>query len=152
MRITQRIERLETTPPPSSLPIDLEKHLAPQLDEIRGELSAVGGSVLLLTGEHQAQEKKLKDLVLAVDEGIARVSRSERRVDATVKRARKELAALGYESAGLEAEAAELRLVDGAGSPGGALPEVSEGVAPADAPSSIRGVSAAQLRRVRGFP
>ncbi len=84
----------------------------------------------------------------AVSEGIERTDRSERRIHATIKRARKELGKLGYEDPGLEAEAHELQLIDGDGGDGGRLPEVPEDVASdPPPPSSIKGVSAELLRR-----
>lgn len=105
-----------------------------------------------LTDRIEDVEGSLKDTILAVDEGISRVDRAERRIKATVTRARKELAALGYEDPGLEAEAHELRAVDGAGGDQGGLQPVSEEVeGAADEASSVPGVSAAQLRHVRGF-
>ncbi len=88
----------------------------------------------------------------AVSEGIERTDRSERRIHATIKRARKELGKLGYEDPGLEAEAHELQLIDGGGGDGGRLPEVPEDVAPGtQEPSSIPGVTADQLRRRWGY-
>jgi len=84
----------------------------------------------------------------AVSEGIERTDRSERRIHATIKRARKELGKLGYEDPGLEAEAHELRLIDGDGGADGGVPAVPTEVAEVEsAPSSIPGVTAEQLRR-----
>jgi len=84
----------------------------------------------------------------AVSEGIERTDRSERRIHATIKRARKELGKLGYEDPGLEAEAHELRLIDGDGGLDGGVPAVPAEVEEAEStPSSIPGVTAAQLRR-----
>jgi len=149
--ILGRLEALETAPPPVLVP------LSDRPEELNYALakSEIFTTVLRQIGtqgeEASKLEERIKRLTVAVDEGIERVGRSERRINATVARARKELKKLGYEDPGLEAEAAELRLVDGGGGEGGELPEVREGVEPADAPSSIRGVSAAQLRRVRGI-
>jgi len=88
----------------------------------------------------------------AVSEGIERTDRSERRIHATIKRARKELGKLGYEDPGLEAEAHELQLIDGGGGDPGGVPEVPPDMASAPAdPSSIPGVTADQLRRRWGY-
>ena len=84
----------------------------------------------------------------AVSEGIERTDRSERRIHATIRRARKELGKLGYEDPGLEAEDLQLHVIDGDGGEDGEVPAVPAEVAEVDsAPSSIPGVSAAQLRR-----
>jgi len=97
-------------------------------------------------------QTKIKDLTFAVSEGIERTDRAERRVRGVIQRARKELGARGYEDPGLEAEAYELRSVDGDGGKDGGVPAVSEEVAAVgDAPSSIRGVPAETLRRRWGI-
>ncbi len=90
--------------------------------------------------------------MFAVSDGIERTDRAERRVRNAIQRARKELGKLGYEDPGLEAEAGELRIVDGEGGGDGGVPAVSEEVAAVDAaPSSIRGVPAETLRRRWGI-
>ena len=97
-------------------------------------------------------QKQIRDLTLAIDEGISRTDRAERRVRGVVQRARKELAKLGYEDPGLEAEDKELRIVNGDGGEGEQVPAVSEDVAPsAEENSSIRGVPASVLRRKWGM-
>ena len=150
--IADRIEHLETTPSPP--------HTAQQIEATRDAIRALvderlGGvetRFLALGSDVESNAEKLKTLTFAVAEGIERTGRAERRIHATVKRARKELAEHGYESPGLEVEAAELRLVDGGGSADDTLPIVPEGVEPLqEAPSSIPGVSAETLRRARGF-
>ncbi len=95
-----------------------------ELRELVAELAGMMEGVL------EGQTK----LTLAVAEGIDRVSRSERRVNATVARARKELAEVGLESPGLEAEAAELRLLDGGASDGSELPPVQHHVEETQSP------------------
>jgi hypothetical protein len=60
---------------------------------------------------HQA----VKDLTLAVNEGIEHASRSERRVRAVVASAKRRFEAEGYADPGLEAEAAQLPLIDESG-------------------------------------
>jgi len=88
----------------------------------------------------------------AVAQGIQHVDRSERRIKATVTRARKQLKELGYEDPGLEAESADLQLVDDSGSEEVGVPPVQSDVAePAKEASSVRGVTLDQLRRVRGY-
>lgn len=74
----------------------------------------------------------IRDQGLAIDEGISRVERSERRVRASVARARKKLADAGFEDDAIEAEAEGLRLVDGSGSE-------AQGVLPL--PDEVGGVS-----------
>lgn len=69
-----------------------------------------------LTARMEATDSDLTEVKLAVDDGIRHVDRAERRIRATVKRAREQLSEHGLESAGLEAEAAELRVIDGGGS------------------------------------
>lgn len=105
-----------------------------------------------LSREH---ETRLNNLTLAVAEGIQHVERAEARIRATVGRARAELRAAGIESAGVEAEAASLQLVDGEGSGGGSVPPVSQPLAesvPIDdrLPSAIPGMTRGDLRRFRG--
>lgn len=58
---------------------------------------------------------RINELTMAVAEGIQHVDRAERRVKATVARARRQLEDSGLESPGLEAEWAELRERDGDG-------------------------------------
>ncbi len=128
--ITSRLERLESAPTPTDRVVNLEELAAAQ-------------------DAHLSQlDTQIKDLLFAVETGVERVDRAERRVRGVIQRARKELAKLGYEDPGLEAEAHELRAVDGDGGKDGGVPDVSEEVAAVDgAPSSIKGVTADQLQR-----
>jgi len=129
-----RLERVESAPTPSDRVANLED------------------LILKINADLGDADKKIKELTFAVSEGIERTDRAERRIRNAIQRARKELAKLGYEDPGLEAEAQELRIVDGAGGADGGLPAVSEEVAEVDgAPSSIRGVTADQLRRRWGY-
>ena len=125
-----RLERVESAPTPGDRVTNLEA-LTVQLDKWISE-----------------QSQKIKDLTFAVSEGIERTDRAERRIRNAIQRARKELAARGFDDPGLEAEAHELRVVDGDGGGDGGLPAVQTEVAAAEStPSSIRGVSAETLRR-----
>ena len=105
-----------------------------------------------LTEQVEEIEDWRKDIILAVSDGIERTDRAERRIKATVARARRQLAGLGYEDPGLEAEATELRLLDGdAGEKGLVLPVPAQVEETASAPSSVRGVPAETMRRARGL-
>lgn len=88
---------------------------------------------------------ELRELTIAIDEGIQRVERSERRVRQVVQRARKRVDK-GEGDAGLDAEAAEFFGGDGDAGDEGQLPTVHEDMA-----SSIPGVTVGQLRRARGY-
>ena len=143
--IIERLEALESAPAPPSPPIptasiiaELGARLEPQFD--------------VLSTAVRELERRLEETRVAVAEGIERTERTERRIASTVARARKELRESGYDHPGVEAEAAGLRKVDGDGSDDGGVQPVQGAVeANADEPSSIRGVPASYLRRVRGF-
>jgi len=129
-----RLEGLESAPTPGDRVTNLE------------ELASAQERTLA------DQQQKIKDLTFAVSEGIERTDRAERRIRNAIQRARKELAARGFDDPGLEAEDQELRIVDGDGGGDRGVPAVSEEVAAVEpAPSSIRGVSADQLRRRWGY-
>jgi len=129
-----RLERVESAPTPVDRVTNVEG-LTLELDKQLSELT-----------------QKNKDLTFAVSEGIERTDRAERRIRNAIQRARKELASRGFDDPGLEAEAHELRIVDGEGSGDGGVPTVPEEMAEVDgAPSSIRGVPAETLRRRWGF-
>lgn len=72
--------------------------------------------------------KRLDELTHAVAEGIERVDRSERRIKATVQRAKRRLEDAGFTDEGVEAEAAQLQLDHGDGSQGGGMHPVPEGM------------------------
>jgi len=125
-----RLERVESAPTPGDRVTNLE-------DLANAQERALAD-----------QQQKIKDLTFAVSEGIERTDRAERRIRNAIQRARKELASHGFEDPGLEAEAHELRIVDGDGGGDGgvpAMPAEVESVEPEA--SSIRGVSAETLRR-----
>lgn len=69
------------------------------------------------------------DINTAVAEGIKHVERAENRIRATVRRAREELEEGGVRSPGLEAEARELSLFDGARGGESSVPTVPPNVA-----------------------
>ncbi len=94
------------------------------------------------------QSARLDELKLAISDGIARNDRADKRIEKTVARARRQLAAAGLEDAGLEAEADELRGRDGDPGPELELLTVSEDLAEYR-PSGIPGVSMAELDALR---
>jgi len=132
--IVDRLDRLESAPTASDRVLNLEE-LGVAQDARLEDLAT-----------------KIKDLTFAVSEGIERTDRAERRIRNAIQRARKELGARGYEDPGLEAEAYELRAVDGDGGKDGGVPTVPEEVeAVGGEASSIKGVSAETLRRRWGY-
>jgi len=150
--ICDRLDTIESTPPPT-LPLDqLNAALAGFKAGLDERLGGVEARFDALGSDIEYQAEKIKLLTLGVEEGIERVGRAERRIHATIKRARKELEEHGYESPGLEVEAETLRLVDGGRSEESEVPALPAGVEPpVDGASSIKGVPAETLRRVRGF-
>lgn len=70
---------------------------------------------------------------MAVDEGIRDVKRTRNRIQATVRRAKEQLEEEGIVSPGVEAEAAELRDLDGPGSNAEGMRLVPPNVDPARA-------------------
>jgi len=139
--IKARLDQLEMAP---------ETALNP--DGTAVEFNVLKQEIVVLRASQEAVEDRFKNLLQAVADGIERVDRSERRIHATVKRARKELADGGLESPGLEAEANDLRLLDGGRSEEQGMPTVREELATyGGTPSSIPGVSREQLRAIRGM-
>lgn len=146
--IETRLERLETTP---TFEFDLQT-IETTLKAVRADLERLSRYVDSHDDAVEELKGQNKDFLIALSEGIERTDRAERRVKATVARARKELKARGYEDPGLDAEAYELREVHGEGSEEqGVLPMRTAVAEPHEDPSSIRGVSRGQLRRVTGF-
>lgn len=149
--LRERLERcetaLQTIPEPGGVGVREEVDRA--LDGILGVIESHRKKT---EARLDAIELRLGDMVRAIDEGIQRTDRAERRVRAVVKRARQELGDIGVADDGLEAEAAELQLVDGEGSGSDRMRPVSTDVGSA-APeaSSVKGVPLAALRRVRGM-
>ena len=169
--IHDRLERLESVPEQAQLEESLrsaqteivalrasQDHTQTVVDVLDKRIEDLATSPLsikrldALQADLERLTTRMKELTHATAEGIERVERSERRVQNTIQRSRKELAQFGYESAGLEAEAAELRLVDGGGGEESQLPTVRPEVAePAEESSSLPGVTLAQLRQIRGL-
>ena len=146
-RLGNRIERLETAPRPAADPAQISETLE-KLTDINCNLNM---RLELAEASIENLEEGTKEIVIAVAEGIERVDRSERRIRATVKRARKELADRGLVDPGLEAEDRELHDLDGERGNDVPVQPVPREVAPAaPAPSSIRGVPLETLRRFRG--
>lgn len=95
---------------------------------------------------------RIDQLSVAVSEGIQHVGRAEKRIAATIRSARAQLAESGYEDPRVEAEASQLELGDaGRGEIGPVQPVPAIVEADTDPPSSIPGVSSSQLARVRGY-
>ena len=120
--------------------------LAPDLALMKEELAVMRSLAHM-------QDARIKELTLAIGEGIERVSRAENRVKATITRARKELASHGLLDPGIEAEVEELRLVDGdRGEDGEVLPLSSsvEATSEADDEASLKRMTAVNLR-LRGL-
>jgi len=92
---------------------------------------------------------EMAQLRLVVGEAVSQRERNDRRIENVVRRAQKELREHGLEHGGLEAEAYDLRLVDGEGSDQGIVPEVQAPVGryPDDhLPSGIPGLTKGQRR------
>jgi hypothetical protein len=93
-------------------------------------------------------ERTTRNLQLDLEEGIQRVDRAERRTRAVVTKARRELRDAGFEHPGIEAEVADLHLLDGGIGPEEGLPAVREDVAmgpPDVSPSAVPGLTVNQL-------
>ena len=147
-RITDRLDSVERAQRAAAEPNEQSEaifHLGEQVGDLLKQFNSLPERVDEL-------EEGAKEIVLAVSEGIERTDRAERRIKATIKRARRELESHGLVDPGVEAEADELRLVDGKGSEEGGLQPVRAPVGePAEEASSIKGVSVDVLRRARGF-
>ncbi len=80
----------------------------------------------------QGLADSIGDQNLAIAEGIERTDRAERRVRATIVRARSRMASAGYHDEGLEAEAEDIRPPDDSERVAEPVHPVPEGVAPVD--------------------
>jgi len=152
--IRARLEHLETAPLPD-LPPAIDARLTDLSRRDGGLQDAIDtnrDNVVELIEQVGEFEGWRKEIVIAVGEGIERTDRAERRIKASVQRARKQLESLGYVDDGLESEAVDLRLIDGDGSEKGELPTVSAPVENATPEgSSVRGVPLETLKRARGY-
>jgi len=139
--IVARLEAIQTAQVPPVLGFASDEKVTQLTDELRQ-----------LAVDVESIEHQFKDVVQAVAEGIERTERAERRIQQTVKRARKELKEAGLEDPGLEAESEQLRRSDGGRSLEDGLRPVPSGVVAAEPEaSSVRGVSVEVLQRARGF-
>jgi len=146
--IAARLCDLETAPVPALNLDPLHRQLADQWDShrvLQSQVEALGSAV-------EGMADKLKDYAFALSEGIERTDRAERRIKATVARARKSLQERGLEDPNLESEAFALRERDGDGGEEDGVLKLPApvGDSPGEA-SSIRGVTAETLRKVRGW-
>jgi len=126
-RVQEGIKALESRPLPAAEPDT-------RVDRVSEQFERADRMVREHADGLQDLDRRMVELTLATSEGIERVERAERRIRATVARARKELAAEGFESPALEAEAAELRLVDGNGSEELGVQPLREDVEPSGPP------------------
>jgi len=142
--INERLDALESRP---KLP-----DIAPTLQSIEHDIDALQASSSDYRNQMELFEGRIKDLTIGIAEGIKGYEKSERRVQATIQRARKQLKERGLESPALDAEDRDLRLVDGAGGDEFGVPAVPSEVAQApDQASSVPGVTLEQLQRARGL-
>jgi hypothetical protein len=122
------------------------------LEAIHAHLEDLTDEVASIRAEYAEVSAWRGDITLAVDEGIRHVDRAENRVRSVIRRAREKLEENGIEYGALEAEASELRIRDGSGSPGERLQPVSTEVGrPAAAPPGVPGYfSPEHLAALRG--
>ena len=107
-------------------------------EEIRRRLDDLGARL-----DHQT---------LAISDGIERTTRAENRINNTVQRARAQLKKRGVVDAGLEAEDREIRRDDADRGDENGVRSLSDGLERDDeTPSSVPGITVAQLRRFRGL-
>lgn len=119
--VVARLDRLDATlnqieldlQPLRVLPRDLEATRQLALEAVAQAADALEAGSL-----SRVHEDRLNNLTLAVAEGIAHVDRAEKRIRATVGRAKRELRDQGIFHPGVEAEASDLRDVDGAAGEG----------------------------------
>ncbi len=126
-RVQEGIEALKSRPSPTPEPDSRIDGLVTGLQEASDALRSYADGL-------EDLDRRMVAITLATAEGIERVERAERRIRSTVKRARKELAEQGFESPALEAEDAELRLVDGDGSEADRVPALRDDVEPPGPP------------------
>ncbi len=130
--VAQRKEVPETLPPP---------RLTLELGRLSERISDLEGSMGALEADHL-------DVRAAVAHGIEDIERVDNRIKATIRRTTRQLEEAGIESPALNAEAEHFRVIDGGGGDVAELPPVPEELE--DLQSSIPGVSASELAKVRG--
>lgn len=146
--ILARLDALETAPRPTT---DLEP-VTTTLEALQGDILEMLKHLNAHSDALEALQRQAKDFTFALSEGIERTDRAERRIAATVKRARDKLAESGFSDAGLDAEADGLQLVDGDRSEDVRVQGVpAEVAAVASDASSVKGVPLATMRRLRGM-
>jgi len=106
----------------------VDRHRPDTTDEVSRLDRAVASNYTEIQELRAAQA----NLTLAVDEGIRHVARAEKRVARTIHVVNKKLEESGLEHPGLEAEADELRELDGDGSDGGRMQLLPDEVEPAE--------------------
>ncbi len=119
------------------------------LAEIRDWMRSVDVTLV----DHAVRMGKLEadhlDVRAAVAHGIEDIERVDNRIKATIRRTTKQLEEAGVESPALNAEAEHLRVIDGGGGDESGVSPVHEELE--DVQSSIPGVSASDLAKVRGL-
>lgn len=118
-------------------------------DTFAREVRDVERAILELDARMSTLEADHLEVRAAVAHGIEDIERVDNRIKATIRRTTRQLEEAGVESPALSAEAEHFRVIDGGAGDEGELPQVQEDLG--DAPSSIPGVSAAELAKVRGF-
>jgi len=121
-----------------------------ELDAVR-RLAETEVTVDLRSYDDTLIRAEIGRLALALGEGIEQRERNDRRIEATVRRAQKELREHGLEHAGLDAEAHELRLIDAAGGEEEFVQDVPDNVErhqDDNLPSGIPGMTKGQRREL----
>lgn len=131
--VAQRKEAPETTPEYASA------------ESVRSHVVALDG----LTARMGKLEADHTDVRAAVAHGIEDIERVDNRIKATIRRTTKQLEEAGVESPTLNAEAEQLRVIDGGGGDEPELPSLHEELD--EVPSSIPGVPASTLAKIRGI-
>lgn len=121
------------------------------MEDVRAALEHLQIRMKAIEDDEDKRDDWQKRITIAVGEGIERVERTERRIQGTVKRARKELADAGFEHGGLEVEGTDIQLVDAHIRDQERLQPVPGNVEVEPEASSIKGVSREALARVRGI-
>jgi len=130
IRLRPRIDRIQLARPDAPDPVARESYpieVDGRIQALETALEALQGRFALMeTGRTErflyaqdtratvdAHSARFEELIFAVSEGISKVERAEARIRATIRRARAELEEGGTYSPALDAEHAELRILDG---------------------------------------